>query len=151
MQQLLAAMMAVNLYHHHHVTQSSHSINAIGPAPLWSGKPVSASGMGLFTSCHPVGPSQVSKPFKGIRADCNLATTICIPMLGTMLGRTRTPVQAVTRSVFNAETPPWYLVSELHGMCPCAQQCMQTQTPQATTACVSDKARCSTAMHRKNC
>jgi hypothetical protein len=21
-------------YHHHHVTQSSHSINAIGPAPL---------------------------------------------------------------------------------------------------------------------
>jgi hypothetical protein len=24
--------------HHHHVTQSSHSINAIGPAPLWSGR-----------------------------------------------------------------------------------------------------------------
>jgi hypothetical protein len=26
------------MYHHHHVTQSSHSINAIGPAPLWSGR-----------------------------------------------------------------------------------------------------------------
>jgi hypothetical protein len=25
-------------FHHHHVTQSSHSINAIGPAPLWSGR-----------------------------------------------------------------------------------------------------------------
>jgi hypothetical protein len=24
--------------HHHHVTQSRHSINAIGPAPLWSGR-----------------------------------------------------------------------------------------------------------------
>jgi hypothetical protein len=23
------------LFHHHHVTQSSHSINAIGPAPPW--------------------------------------------------------------------------------------------------------------------
>jgi hypothetical protein len=22
-------------HHHHHVTQSSHNINAIGPAPLW--------------------------------------------------------------------------------------------------------------------
>jgi hypothetical protein len=25
-------------FHHHHVTQSSHSINAIGPVPLWSGR-----------------------------------------------------------------------------------------------------------------
>jgi hypothetical protein len=25
-------------HHHNHVTQSSHSINAIGPAPLWSGR-----------------------------------------------------------------------------------------------------------------
>jgi hypothetical protein len=34
--------------HHHHVTQSSHSINATGPAPLWSGRKNRGCGLCLL-------------------------------------------------------------------------------------------------------
>jgi hypothetical protein len=40
------------VHHHHHVTQSSHSINAIGPAPLWSGRKREHCSIMFATSTH---------------------------------------------------------------------------------------------------
>jgi hypothetical protein len=74
-----------NITHHHHVTQSSHSINAIGPAPLWSGRKrehcsniTEANAVLCFSNLLTY--STATKPAHAVLAQPRGGTTLVLPV-----------------------------------------------------------------------